>query len=157
MFNLRRVSFGAPAAIVTSMALIVGLDAATARKAMVVGSLLIAGLADNLTDSLSVHIYQESERLAERQAFRTTVTNFIARLAVSLSFILLFLILPTSIAIFTCVIWGFFLLSGLSYILAKVRHASELSEILKHAGVAIVIIAISEAIGLGIRSIIGCV
>ncbi len=59
MFNLRRVSFGAPAAIVTSMALIVGLDAATANKATVVGSLLIAGLADNLTDSLTIHIYQE--------------------------------------------------------------------------------------------------
>ena len=155
MFNLRRVSFGAPAAIVTSMALIVGLDAATVNKATVVGSLLIAGLADNLTDLLSIHIYQESEKLAERQAFRTTVANFIARLAVSLSFILLFLVLPTSIAIFTCVIWGFFLLSGLSDILAKGRHVSGLSEISKHVGVAMVIIVISEAIGLGIESIMG--
>ena len=66
-FDLRGVSFGSPAAIVTSMALIVGLDAATATKAQVVGALLIIGIADNLTDSLSVHIYQEAERLAEQQ------------------------------------------------------------------------------------------
>jgi hypothetical protein len=44
------------------MALVVGLDAATATKAQVVGALLIIGIADNLTD-----IYQEAQRLAERQ------------------------------------------------------------------------------------------
>lgn len=56
MSDLRRLSFGGPAAIVTSMALIVGLGAATAGKAAIVGSLLVIGLADNLTDSLSVHL-----------------------------------------------------------------------------------------------------
>ena len=79
MFNPRTISFGGTAAIVTSMGLIVGLDAATAKSATVLGSLLLAGLADNATDSLSVHIYQESEPLPERQAFRTTVINFAAR------------------------------------------------------------------------------
>ena len=99
LFDLRGVSFGSPAAIVTSMALIVGLDAATATKAAVVGGLLIIGFADNLTDSLNVHIYQESERLAERQAFKTTVSNYVARLIVSASFAFLFLLLPPSMAI----------------------------------------------------------
>lgn len=73
------------------MALIVGLDAATANKAAVVGSLLIIGITDNLTDSLRVHIYQEPERMAQRQAFRTTVANYAARLGTSLSFLFLFL------------------------------------------------------------------
>ena len=54
MIDLRKFSFGAPAAIVTGMGLIVGLDAATAAKATIVSSLLIIGIADNLTDSLSV-------------------------------------------------------------------------------------------------------
>lgn len=155
MFDLRGVSFGSPAAIVTSMALIVGLDAATATKAAVVGGLLIIGVADNLTDSLSVHIYQEAERLAERQAFRTTVSNYVARLIVSVSFALLFLLLPPSIAIYACIVWGFFLLSGLSYLLARARHAGPLSEICKHAGVAVVILAISKALGLLVRAMIG--
>lgn len=155
MLDLRQLSFGAPAAIVTSMGLIVGLDAATATKAMVVGSLLIAGIADNLTDTLSVHIYQESERFAARQAFRTTIANFTARLIVSASFILLILLLPTLIAMVICVIWGFLLLSGLSYLLAKTRGANPLSEICKHTGVALVVIAISQSVGFGIRSMMG--
>ncbi len=155
MLDLRHLSFGTPAAIVASMGLIVGLDAVTAAKATVVASLLITGIADNLTDSLSVHIYQESEGLAERQAFQTTVANFIARLIVSISFILLFLFSPTSMAIFICVIWGFLLLSGLSYLLAKARRVGAASEIFKHAGVALVVIAIGKAVGLWIQNIMG--
>src|SRR5512140_2034663 len=80
MPRLRRISFGGTAAIVTSMAVIVGLHASAAQKSTIVGSLLIIALADNLTDSLGVHVYQESERLAEREAFRTTVANFTTRL-----------------------------------------------------------------------------
>jgi hypothetical protein len=62
MIKTTRISFGGTAAIVTSMALIVGLDAANAGRAAMVSALLIAAVADNLTDSLSVHMYQESER-----------------------------------------------------------------------------------------------
>jgi len=129
--DLRSLSFGGPAAIVTSMGLIVGLNAATTTKAPVVASLLVIGLADNLTDSLSVHIYQESERLAHRRAFQTTVSNFFARLVVTLSFVLLFVLSSGSTAIGVCVVWGLLLLSGLSYLLAKARQVSAFYEISK--------------------------
>jgi VIT1/CCC1 family predicted Fe2+/Mn2+ transporter len=145
VFDLRKLSFGGPSAIVTSMALIVGLDAVTAARVTVVTSLLIIGIGDNLTDSLSVHIYQESERLAERQALRTTVANFFTRIFVALSFVFLFLLVPTSMAIYICVLWGFILLAGLSWLLARVRGASAISEIWKHSAVAFVVIALSKA------------
>ncbi len=157
MFDLKHLSFGGTAAIVTSMGLIVGLDAATATKAAVVGSLLIIGLADNLTDLLSVHIYQEAEQLDQRQAFRTTVANYFSRLAVTASFVVLFVALPASMAMFVCVAWGFFLLSGLSYLLAKKRQVSGFSEICKHVGVAVGVIAISKVLGLFIEGIAGTV
>lgn len=152
-FDLRWISFGSPSAIVTSMALIVGLGAATAAKATMLASLLIIGIADNLTNSLSVHIYQESERMAQGQAFRATVANYAVRLAVTGSFIFLLLALPTKAVVCACLAWGGFLLSGLSYLLAKVRHVGALSEISKHLGVAAVVILLSNVIGLLIRSL----
>jgi vacuolar iron transporter family protein len=155
--DLRSVSFGSPAAIVTSMALIVGLDAATVSRVAVMGSLLIIGIADNLTDSLSVHIYQESERLAEREAFRTTVANYFARLVVSLSFVALVLLLPASLVIYVSVLWGFVLLAVLSHLLARARGVSSLGEIAKHTGVAVVVIAISKGIGLLIGGVTGSI
>lgn len=155
LLDLRSVSFGSPAAIVTSMGLIIGLNAATAPKAAVIGSLMIIGIADNLTDSLSVHIYQEAEKLAHRRAFATTVANYIARLVVTFSFVLLVLLSPGPVAIFSGILWGFFLLSGLTYLLAKARGVSPLAEIYKHAGVAFVVICISKALGTWIQSVAG--
>ncbi len=155
MIELRKLSFGGSAAIVTGMALIVGFDAATVAKSAVVTGLLIIGIADNLTDSLSVHIYQESEKLAERDAFRTTVANYFARLLVCIAFIAVLLLLPAPSAIIVSLILGFVLLSVLSYFLARARGVSTVSEILKHCTVAFVVIAISRAIGAWLPAMVG--
>lgn len=155
MIELRKLSFGGPAAIVTGMGLIVGLDAATVAKSTILTSLLLVGIADNLTDSLSVHIYQESERLTERDAFRTTVANFFARFFVCITFIVILLLLPASTAIPVSIIWGFVLLSLLSCLLARTRGVRAVSEILKHGAVALAVIAISRAIGAWLPAIIG--
>jgi len=147
MIDLRGLSFGGTAALVTSMGLVVGFDAVTAAKSTIISGLFIVGLADNLTDSLSVHVYQESERLPEKEAFRTTVTNFIARFGISLSFVAIFVFAPASAAVFLCIAWGFTLLSCLSYFLARARAVSPSLEIVKHTAVAMLVIVISKIIG----------
>jgi hypothetical protein len=93
-----RYSYGSTAAIVTSVGLIVGFGAASVAKAAVLSGLLIIALADNLTDALSIHIYQESEGLEGHAAFRATVTNFVARLIVALSFVAVVVVAPASAA-----------------------------------------------------------
>jgi len=155
MPRLQHVSFGGPAAIVTSTGLIVGLHTVTPQKTAIIGTLLLVALADNLTDSLGVHIYQESERLAEREAFRTTVANFVTRLVLALSFVGLVLFVPNAALVYVTVAWGFTLLAGLSYLLAKARAVSPLSEICKHCAVALAVVALSKAIGIGIHLWVG--
>jgi VIT1/CCC1 family predicted Fe2+/Mn2+ transporter len=150
MHDPRRISYGSTAAIMTSMGLIVGLDATTASTGSLIGGILIAGLADNLTDSLSVHVYQESEKRPEREAFRTTAANFIVRFSLSLTFVLILILFPRLPAVRLSVVWGFCWLSVLCYSLARARGVSVWSEIWKHTAVAVVVIAISEAIGIGI-------
>ena len=59
--RLPLVSFGATSAIVTSVGLMVGFGSADVRKSAIISGLLIVGLADNLTDTLSIHIFQQSE------------------------------------------------------------------------------------------------
>jgi hypothetical protein len=137
------------------MGLIVGLGFATTLKYTIINSLLIIGIAENLTDSLNVYIYQESERLPGRGAFRTTVSNFFARLLVTSTFIIVLLLLPSSAAIPVCLSWGFGLLSGLAYFLAKSRTVKTVPEILlKYCAVAFVAIAISTGLGRWIPAMI---
>ena len=147
MFDLRKVSFGGTAALVTSTGLIVGLSAATVAKEVVIGSLLIIGIADNLTDTLSVHMYQESEGLPTRNALRTTVANFIARLGVCLSFVVIVALLPTQTAIGVAIGWGLLLLTGLTYLIARARDVRAAPEIVKRVAVAIAVILLSRSIG----------
>jgi len=147
MIKTTRISFGGTAAIVTSMALIAGLDAANAGRAAMVSALLIAAVADNLTDSLSVHMYQESERLEEKEAFIGTLTNFATRFIVCLSFVLIVTLFREHAAAVGGIVWGMSLLTVLTYILARHRKVSAMSELGKHLAVALVIVFVSKSIG----------
>ena len=145
--RLPTVTFGAVSAIVTSVGLIVGFGAAEISRPTIVAGLLIVGLADNLTDSLSIHIYQESEKLDERAAFRATLGNFATRLFIALSFVMLVISFSGTKAIISSLAWGFLLLVGLTWLVAKNRNANVLSEIVKHLAVASVVVAVSRITG----------
>ena len=112
-----------------------------------VSALLIAAVADNLTDSLSVHMYQESERLEEREAFVGTLTNFATRFIVCLTFVLIVALFRKHAAAVVGIVWGISLLTALTYILARHRQVSAMSEVGKHLAVAMVIIFVSKSIG----------
>ena len=147
MVNPRRFSFGGTSAIVTSMGLIIGLGAARASNATIVSGLLIVGLADNLTDSLSIHMYQEAARLEERTAFRATTSNFLTRALIALSFVAMVLSLPHAYGGMVVLSWGCLLLAMISYSVARARGASPWRETAKHLGVAFLVIVTSRLIG----------
>jgi len=153
--RLQRISFGGPAAIVTSTGVIVGLRSATMGKAAIAGSLLILALADNLTDSLGLHIYQESERPPPREAFLITIANFLTRLLLASSFVALVLIVPGPQVVYVSILWGLALLAALSFAIARLRKVSAASEIIKHCAVALTVIALSQLTGLAIRVWLG--
>ena len=146
MIDLTRISFGSTSAIVTSMGLIVGLDAATVSRRALVSSLLIVALADNISDSLSIHVYQESEHLDGDTAFRATLTNFAARLLVALTFVGLAVALPQRALAPVALGWGLLLLGALSAQLARERGVGMGGEIGKHLGVAISVIVVSRVV-----------
>jgi hypothetical protein len=150
MLNPRKFSFGGTSAIVTSMGLIIGLGAARASTATIVSGLLIVGFADNMTDSLSIHMYQESEKLEERTAFRATLTNFLTRVVTALSFVAIVLSLRPEYAGTVALAWGCLLLAIISYLLALERGVGPLREVAKHLVVAASVIVMSRIIGVWI-------
>jgi VIT1/CCC1 family predicted Fe2+/Mn2+ transporter len=145
--HLERYSFGSTSAIVTSVGVIVGFGPSAASRPWMVSSLLIIALADNITDSLSIHVYQESEQLNGRAAFRATMTNFVTRLIVAASFVALVVALPTPLIAAASLAWGAFLLASLTYALARSRDVRPLPEIFKHLVVAVIVVAVSRALG----------
>jgi len=151
----RKFSYGATSALVTGMALVSGLDAANGRRLTIITGLLIFAIADNLSDSLSIHVYQESERLNERAAFRATLANFATRFALSLSFVLIVVLVPVPFLVIVAIIWGSGVLCMMTAVLARQRGVSVASEVAKHLALAAVVIAGSKGIGAWLVRIVG--
>ncbi|MCX5705275.1 MAG: hypothetical protein NTZ92_04360 [Candidatus Omnitrophica bacterium] len=142
-----RFSFGATAAIITNLALIMGLRTGEHAKVGIIGGMLIIAVADNISDSIGIHVYQESECLAPKEVWLSTFTNFLTRLLVSLTFIAQVAIFPMQVAVITTLIWGLSLLAYISYQIAKDRGLNSYMAMLEHLGIAIVVIAASNFVG----------
>lgn len=143
----RWFSYGSTSAVVTGMALVTGLNAAKGSRVTIIAGLLIFAIADNLTDSLSIHIYQESERLDERSSFRATLANFATRLCLSLSFVLIVSLVPGQSAVAAALVWGVLVLAAMTAFVARSRGASLTVEIGKHLALAAAVIVLSKLIG----------
>lgn len=146
--KLGKFSLGGTAAIITSMGLIAGLNYGEHAKVSVIGGLLIIAIADNISDSFGIHVYKESETSDQKEIFSTTIGNFLVRLFLSLSFVLLVILLPTNLVFYIATFWGLLLLTILSYYISEFKKASRLREILIHLAVAIIVVVASKYIGL---------
>ena len=142
-----KFSFGATSAIITNLALICGLDTVSNAKRAIVGGILVIALADNFSDSMGIHVFQESEGLGDKEVWFSTATNFFTRVVVSLSFILLILALPLRMAVPCAVIWGLSLLAVMSYAIARDRGVDPRREMLIHVCMAVFVITTSHFVG----------
>ncbi|MEI7690545.1 MAG: hypothetical protein WCI63_02890 [bacterium] len=150
MNKLIKVSFGSTAAIVTSMGLIVGLSSIDSTKASLLTGLLIIAIADNVSDTFGIHIFQES-RAEVKPVKNVIIPNFLARLIISLSFIFFVVLLPSQLYQYVAVIWGMFILSILSFFIAQMKKTSPIKEITFHVLLAFMVIAVSQALAYFIK------
>jgi vacuolar iron transporter family protein len=150
-----KFSFGATSSTVTSLGIIFGLLTSGNPKASVIGSLLVIAVADNIADSLGIHIYRESTATQKENTRMFTISNFLTRFGITFTFVALFALLPLEYAAVSCTIVGIGILVFLSYMIGVQRKTSTLREILIHLGIAIPVIVISHFLGQLIFSIFG--
>jgi vacuolar iron transporter family protein len=142
-----RFSFGATSAIITNLGIITGLDTLTHPKLSIIGALLVIALADNLSDSFGIHIYQESEHIGKKEIWLSTLTNFLTRLFVSSTFIFLIIVLPIRLAVVCSVVWGLLVLTVMTYTIAKQQKINPFSAIFVHLTIAVIVVVASNFIG----------
>jgi len=150
-----KFSFGATSSTVTSLGIIFGLLTSTNPRAAVIGALLVIAVADNIADSLGIHIYRESTATKQENTRMFTISNFITRFAITLTFVALFAFLPMTYAAVSCTIIGLGILVFLSYLIGVQHKTNTLREIFIHLGIAIPVIIISHFIGQLIFALFG--
>jgi hypothetical protein len=75
------------------------------------------------------------------------MTNFLTRLFVSATFIILIVALPVRIAVIGSVIWGLLVLTVMTYLIVKHQKINPCSAILVHITLAVIVVAASNFIG----------
>jgi len=138
------------------LGLIVGLDSATNSRLVVLGGIITIAIADALSDSLSMHVSQESEsKHSKKEIWESTIATFITKLLFALTFIIPVLILSLRMAVITDIAWGFLLLIILNYKIAKRERINPIKVISSHLTIALLVIIITYFLGKGIAIAFG--
>lgn len=140
--------FGLTSGIITTLGLIVGLHAGTHSKMVVLGGILVIAIADAFSDALGIHVAEESDRnQSKKQVWEATVSTFLSKFLIALTFVIPILFMQLSVAIMASVLWGLFLIGTLSFYLAKQKGENPKNVILEHLFIAVLVIIVTNSLG----------
>jgi hypothetical protein len=125
-------SFGATSAVLTGLAVIVGLSGTVNPAVSIVTALTIIAIADNVSDSFGIHVHQESQKESVQEVRRTTLGNFATRVLVVSILILFVIFLPIRFAVALSIIFGLAAICFISYFIAKEQEAAPRKIIVQH-------------------------
>ncbi len=150
------IYFGTTSGVITTLGVIIGLKAGTESLVAVMGGILVIAVADAMSDALGIHLAQEADETAsDGQVWAATFATFFAKFLTAISFALPFFLLSLDTAILVSMIWGYLIISLLSYRLASDQGMKPLNVILEHVTIATFVIVASHLIGVWVKGAIG--
>ncbi len=149
------IGFGLTSAVITTLGLMVGVNAGTHSRVAVIGSILTVTVADSFSDALGVHILEESQgRYSHSTVWSSTIYTFISKILIGCTFVLPLLILNLPTAIIISMVWGFMLLGVFSYYIGISEEKKTWKVIMEHEIIAIIVVFISHYVGVIISLLI---
>jgi vacuolar iron transporter family protein len=141
------LGFGLTSGIITTLGLIVGLNSAANSKAVILGGIITIAIADAFSDSLGIHISEESEGHPDSQVWEATLSTFLSKLIFALTFVIPVYFLPLETAIVVSILWGFSALGVFSYYIASQKNTNPWKSVGEHVTLAVVVIILTNFIG----------
>ncbi|MCZ7391908.1 MAG: VIT1/CCC1 transporter family protein [Candidatus Methanoperedens sp.] len=140
--------FGLTSGIITTLGLIVGLDAGTHSRLAVIGGVLTIAIADAFSDALGIHISEEAEsKHIQKEIWESTLSTFLAKFFFASTFLVPLLLFELSTAIIVSVAWGLSLLGILSFEIAREQKVKPWKVITEHLVIAAVVIVCTHYVG----------
>jgi len=148
--------FGATSGVITTIGLIVGLNAGTRSITAVLGGILVIAVADAMSDALGIHLAEEADPNTDNgHVWAATIMTFLTKFVFSISFAVPLLLLPLTTAVAVSVVWGLLVIVILSYFLARSQEESPVYIIGEHLGIAILVLVFSHYIGVWVAATFG--
>ncbi len=141
------ITFGLTSGTITTLGLMIGLSSGTNSRGIVIGGILTIAIADSLSDALGIHVSEEANPArTTMQVWVATVATFLSKLY-AIIFIIPVLLFDLPVAININLVWGVFLLTILSYYLAKSQGVKPWKVILEHLIIIAIVVAITHFLG----------
>ena len=140
-------SFGTTSGIITTLGLIVGLNAGTRSALAVLGGILSIAVADGLSESTAMHISKKSESKRLSYIWESTFATLIAKFIVTMTFVLPIISAELQTAVWIDIVWGLSLLCVLTYFVSEYKKEERWKDILEHLLIAIFVIIATYYLG----------
>jgi len=142
------LSFGLASGVITTLGLMVGLNAGTSSKMVVLGGILTIAIADSMSDAMGIHMSEESEnKHTPKEIWTSTIVTFLAKLIFALTFAVPVLLFDLSTAVIVSIVWGLSLIVISTYLAAKKQKKGVLGAIAEHLVVAVLVIVATNFVG----------
>lgn len=141
-------TFGSTSGIITTLGLMVGLNAGTALKLVVIGGVATIAIADAFSDALGIHMSEEAEhKHTTREIWEATIATFVFKFLFTVTFIVPLLLFDLSTAIIVSIIWGLSVLGISSFSIAKKQEENPWKAVGEHLLIASLVIVLTHNVG----------
>ncbi len=142
------LSFGLTSGVITTLGLMVGLNAGTQSKVAVIGGILTIAIADAFSDALGIHVSEESTDASNGKGiWESTISTFFAKFLFALTFTVPVIVFSLDLAIWISLIWGLGLLGVFSYRMAIDNHEKPLNVVGEHVTIAVLVVFLTNLVG----------
>ena len=142
------LSFGLTSGTITTLGLIVGLNAGTHSKIVVIGGILTIAITDAFSDALGIHVSQESQNKHSRKSiWESTLATFLSKFLFALTFIVPIFLFELSVAIPISVVWGFLVLSIYNFIIARQQKKNPWKPVMEHLVIGAIVVIVTNFVG----------
>ena len=142
------LSFGITSGVITTLGMVVGVNASTSSRLAVIAAIISIAIADAFSDAVAMHVSEESEGVHTRKdVWEATMATFLTKFAFAMTFVIPIWFLALDLAVLVDIIWGLLIMTVFNIFLALSHEERVLRVVFEHLTIAIVVVLITYTAG----------
>lgn len=142
------LSFGLTSGVITTLGMIVGVNASTSSRLAVIAAIVAIAIADAFSDAAAMHVSEESEAVhSRREILEATMATFLTKFLFAMTFVIPVWFLPLESAVLVDIIWGLLVITVFNILLANSQEKNVLRITLEHLVIAVVVVLVTYVAG----------
>jgi VIT1/CCC1 family predicted Fe2+/Mn2+ transporter len=149
------LSFGLTSGVITTLGMIVGVNASTSSRLAVIAAIVAIAIADAFSDSVAMHVSEESEGIhTKKDIWEATLTTFLTKFILALTFVIPIWLLFLDIAVVVDIIWGLLIVTTFNILLAQSQEENVPRVVFEHLVIAIIVVVVTYVVGSFLSTIV---